>query len=216
LADLASDLVPPGWDETIAAAQQRQIQVDGPDAVRAIGAWFAEEGTWVGPSGQPIEIRKTRPEDAEAAARAHTASAEAAYRGYAPPEPDGVGRRTAVWRQSLANPEVRSFVAVDDGRIVGVLNVSGAPTEPGIGLVRVLYVRPEWWGTGAGQLLLDRAHDELERDYDEAELTVLAANARARRFYERNGWQFRETLVEPHFGGLPTEVCRYRRRLREA
>ena len=37
----------------------------------------------------------------------------------------------------------------------------------------------------------------------------MADNARARRFYERNGWDLGETLVEPHFGGEPTEVCRY-------
>lgn len=40
-------------------------------------------------------------------------------------------------------------------------------------------------------------------------LTVLADNARARRFYERNGWRFETTVIEPHFGGHPTEVTRY-------
>ena len=43
---------------------------------------------------------------------------------------------------------------------------------------------------------------------------VLEANARARRFYERNGWRLLEVVVEPHFGGQLTEVARYRRTLR--
>ena len=66
----------------------------------------------------------------------------------------------------------------------------------------------------AAQRLMDIAHEELARDYDHALLTVLTANARARRFYERNGWELVETLVEPHFGGTPTEVSRYRKRFR--
>ena len=78
----------------------------------------------------------------------------------------------------------------------------------------MLYVLPGWWGSAAGQLLLDRAHVELAKDHDTATLTVLTANARARRFYERNGWRLTENLVEPHFGGFPTKVSRYRRDLR--
>jgi len=44
-------------------------------------------------------------------------------------------------------------------------------------------------------------------------LTVLTTNTRARRFYERNGWRLSEVVVEPHFGGRPAEVARYRRAL---
>ncbi|HST15127.1 MAG TPA: GNAT family N-acetyltransferase [Gaiellaceae bacterium] len=76
----------------------------------------------------------------------------------------------------------------------------------------VLYVHPDWWGTEAGQRLLDRAHEELAREYEQAVLTVLAANARARRFYERNGWRLDRVKIEPHFGGRQTEVALYRKR----
>ena len=96
---------------------------------------------------------------------------------------------------------------------MGVLNIGPDRGEASTGEVRVLYVLPEWWGSGAGQRLLERAHRELVTEFDEAMLTVLTANARARRFYERNGWRLTEILVEPHFGGRPTEVARYRRPL---
>ena len=214
LADLAGHLVPPGWDEMVETARRRRIEIEGRDAVAALGDWSDHERTWIGPSGGPIEVRRAVPGDAEEAATAHTASANAAYRGYAPIEPDGLGRRIGVWREILADPSNRSFVACDDGRIVGVLNLGAFRGDLDRGAVRILYVRPEWWGSGAGQLLLDRAHEELAADYDEAALTVLEANARARRFYERNGWELTEVLVEPHFGGHPTEVARYRRTLR--
>lgn len=119
-----------------------------------------------------------------------------------------------MWREVLADPANRSFVARDGGRIVGVLNLGSVRGEEATGEVRVLYVLPDWWGSGAGQRLLERAHRELASEVDEGILTVLTANARARRFYERNGWRLSQLLVEPHFGGRPTEVARYRRSFR--
>lgn len=39
LADLAPRLVPPGWRETVETARRRREAVEGPGAVRKIGAW---------------------------------------------------------------------------------------------------------------------------------------------------------------------------------
>ncbi len=39
LADLAPDLVPPGWDETVAEAAARRSTDEGPGAVRVIAVW---------------------------------------------------------------------------------------------------------------------------------------------------------------------------------
>jgi 2-amino-4-hydroxy-6-hydroxymethyldihydropteridine diphosphokinase len=47
LADLAPDLVPPGWDETVAQARARQEKLEGTSAVRSIARWDAESGDWV-------------------------------------------------------------------------------------------------------------------------------------------------------------------------
>jgi 2-amino-4-hydroxy-6-hydroxymethyldihydropteridine diphosphokinase len=46
LADLAPGLVPPGWGETVAGAAARRARIDGPDAVRPIGAWDPQTGRW--------------------------------------------------------------------------------------------------------------------------------------------------------------------------
>jgi len=213
LADLAPSLVPPGWQETVETARRRRRAVEGPNAVARIGTWSADDGTWIGPSGRPIRVRRAVPGDVEAAARAHTVAAEAAYYGLAPKDPDGQGRRTGMWREMLADPSNESYVAEDAGRIVGVLNIGAWRGTPD-GAVRILYVLPAWWGSGAGQRLMDRALAELGRQFDRARLTVLADNARARGFYERNGWLLEELLVEPHFGGQPTSVARYGRDLR--
>ena len=46
LADLAPRLVPPGWGETVETARRRQEGIEGPDAVRPIGAWDARRRRW--------------------------------------------------------------------------------------------------------------------------------------------------------------------------
>ena len=58
-----------------------------------------------------------------------------------------------------------------------------------IGEVTAIYVDPPWWGTGAGQALMDAARQRLtERGFTTVRLWVLAANHQARRFYERSGF----------------------------
>ena len=46
LADVAPDVVPPGWPETVAAARDRRAAVEGPDAVRPVGVWDAGARRW--------------------------------------------------------------------------------------------------------------------------------------------------------------------------
>ena len=47
LADLAPDLEPPGWGESVAAARTRALADEGPDAVEAIADWDAFRSRWV-------------------------------------------------------------------------------------------------------------------------------------------------------------------------
>lgn len=46
LADLAPDLVPPGWPADVAALRDRQATVEGPDAIRRAGDWVDAEAGW--------------------------------------------------------------------------------------------------------------------------------------------------------------------------
>lgn len=47
LSDLAPDLVPPGWAETVAQARARQESIEGAAAVHAVAVWDAGAGAWV-------------------------------------------------------------------------------------------------------------------------------------------------------------------------
>jgi 2-amino-4-hydroxy-6-hydroxymethyldihydropteridine diphosphokinase len=51
LADLAPNLVPPGWHETVATARRRREIAEGPEAVRSVGEWDKATRRWV-PPGQ--------------------------------------------------------------------------------------------------------------------------------------------------------------------
>jgi GNAT superfamily N-acetyltransferase len=146
-----------------------------------------------------VIIRPATRSDAEAMARLHWLSSNTAYG-----RTDPLERRLAAVHRLFEEHETRPFVAEEDGEIVGILTVGDEE-------LYAIYVHPDRWGTGVGQALLAHAHAALAETCDVASLTCMVANPRARRFYERNGWQLAETLVEPHFGGEPTEVCRYRK-----
>jgi RimJ/RimL family protein N-acetyltransferase len=160
-----------------------------------------------------VNVRPAQLADVPECARLHTASSEAAYVGIAPPDPEGLARRERNWRTLFDGVDVAPYVVEVDGAIVSVLNVGPAREEESAGELFVIYVHPDWWGSGAGQLLIAKAHEVLGTRFNEAVLTVLAANPRARRFYERNGWTLDTVVTELHFGGEPTEVARYRKRL---
>jgi len=147
-------------------------------------------------------------------ARVHTESSDAAYAHIGAAQPGAYERRLAVWREILAQEHAAFVAEDDDGRVVGILSVGESRETDGVGEIYVIYVEPSAWGSSAGQLLIERAHEVLAERYAEAELTVLADNPRARRFYERNGWALVDVRTEDHFGGEPTEVARYRRPLR--
>ena len=145
-------------------------------------------------------VRAATRVDAEAMARVHWLSSNTAYGRNDPFE-----RRLDSSRRLFDEEGVRPFLAEDDGETIGVLTV-------GDDELYAIYVHPDYWGTGVGQALVDVAHDELAKTCDEATLTCLVGNARARRFYERNGWELTDVLTEVHFGGEPTEVVKYRKR----
>lgn len=158
-------------------------------------------------------VRAARVEDVAHAARVHHESSKAAYAGI--PNAPTLADREALWRAVLSNPDRWPYVADVDAEIVGVLIIGPASAAAEAGELHVIYVHPSWWGTPAAQRLIEYAHEQLARRFRSAVLTVLASNARARRFYERNGWELDGVKTEPDslFGDGPTEVALYRKNL---
>lgn len=145
-----------------------------------------------------MATRPATPDDAAAIARVHVAAWQAAYRGGLMPDAYldalDVDERARFWRETLAHTarsSVTRLVAVEDGNVVGFA-VAGPEQDdvtPPRGELVVCNVHPEAWGRGHGTALLAACCEHLRAaGFDEAVLWVHPDNARARRFYEREGW----------------------------
>lgn len=98
--------------------------------------------------------------------------------------------------------------------LVGVATIGPDRDDPagGRGELWMINVRPDAWGSGAGPALLTAAVDRLGHGgYKSAVLWVVAGNDRARRFYQREGWQPDGGRKEEEFGGQVVVEHRYRR-----
>ena len=160
--------------------------------------------------------------DADALGPMHVEAWRAAYSGMMPDDflaSLDPAARTARWRERLSAPvsDRRTFVALDEtNALVGFVSVGPARGE-GDGELYAINVAPRAWGTGAGTALLARAVEALRGfGHREAILWVLRQNARARRFYEREGWEpcgeRRDTVAENGFA-FEVDELRYGRAL---
>jgi GNAT superfamily N-acetyltransferase len=91
-------------------------------------------------------------------------------------------------------------LAWDDARLVGFLAL-----KPQVGCLDQIFVLPDAQGRGIGRALLDFAKARLPNGIW---LRTAAANTRACRFYERNGFTPGETEAHPVLGH-PTVIYRW-------
>jgi GNAT superfamily N-acetyltransferase len=145
-------------------------------------------------------VRLATPADLDAIVAIHVAGFRAGNAPHLPPE--AAGRMTAErsesgWREVLDSPAPQAVVLVGESQADGkVAAVAGAGTSrdadsgADTGEVYALYVEPKCWGLGLGAALDSAAREHLAtHGFSEAILWVLEGNERARRFYEREGWQ---------------------------
>ena len=137
-------------------------------------------------------VRRATPDDARSIAEIHVETWRAAYAGVMPQrvlDELDVEARERMWRSWAAAPDWAAFVAQQRGRIVGFASVGPSRDPEGLGEVAAIYVSPSVWGTGAGRALMDAGIGWLKERWSEAILWVAEENPRARRFYERYGWE---------------------------
>jgi GNAT superfamily N-acetyltransferase len=152
-------------------------------------------------------VRLARGDDAAAIAALDVASWRAAYRDLMPQSYlDALSseEQTDRFARGLgrdARRGKRTLLAVDEGTIVGYA-VVGPDAGSSDGLLFLMYVAPDRWGTGAGRALMQASRAALaELGYRRAALWVLEANAHARRFYEADGWRADEQQGVGDYGG---------------
>jgi ribosomal protein S18 acetylase RimI-like enzyme len=169
-----------------------------------------------------MEIRRATPEDAIALAEVHIDSWRSAYRGLVPDSHlDSLDyeRRAQRFRESLAQNAEESYIAEQEGEVLGFLTL-GVCRDTDVdqektGEIWGIYLAPEHWRKGIGTLLCRYGERILKaRDYRIATLWVFAGNDQARRFYEAMGFKAdgASRTLNP---GTPLEAVRYRKELRD-
>jgi ribosomal protein S18 acetylase RimI-like enzyme len=141
-------------------------------------------------------IRVATPSDLESVVAIHVAAFRAGNSPHLATELAGhmnAERSAAGWRSLIesASPGRTVLVAPDGDGIAGV-TAAGPSREPHDGGAELyaLYVDPERFGAGHGAALDAAAREHLgTHGFTAASLWVLEGNGRARRFYERRGWQ---------------------------
>jgi GNAT superfamily N-acetyltransferase len=169
-----------------------------------------------------MRVRTAELTDAAGIAAVHAAAWQRAYRGLLPDAYlDAIDpvRWTTGWERLLSGavPRQVTLVAEDDGRVVGFVDVRPSRDDdvaPGTGEITSVYASPDRWGTGVGRVLMSAAQAAMrEAGFTAATLWVLRGNERARRFYDRAGWQPDGTEKTDEVAGAEVVEVRYRRAL---
>jgi GNAT superfamily N-acetyltransferase len=155
-----------------------------------------------------IAIRRANGADAPAIAAIHVRCWKHAYRGILPDDlldELTTEHREPLWRGWLDDAGMHTFVAVEEGAVIGFSAVRS-------GLISHVYVDPGRQRAGAGRLLLAAAVDAARQEaHDPIVLWVLEQNRDARAFYEANGF-LRDggRKTDPAFLGNDAVEVRYR------
>jgi ribosomal protein S18 acetylase RimI-like enzyme len=171
-----------------------------------------------------IRIRRATMSDAEALARSVIAGIED-YPSFAPPgwSPPSFEAELKDLRELLADADAYCLVAESGCGLVGQITVMPAaraahPVEDSsLAHISNLIVRRDYWGVGLASDLHRAALEAADaRGFTELRLFVAAGQARARRFYAREGWVPAGDPFDEPAWGLTFVEYRYRLRSRLA
>lgn len=138
-----------------------------------------------------IEIRAITAKDSMlAVSNVYEQSWKYAYRDIIP-DTWLAGIPSGQWANGLKQPDRRSLILLDDGKICGSASYSSARMESmkGYGEIISIYLLPEVMHKGYGYQLMQAVIARLkDMGYRKVYLWVLEENKNARQFYERFGF----------------------------
>ena len=160
------------------------------------------------PTARDVTIRPAEPSDAEALAHLHLDVWDDAYAGLMPQQiledrRAAVDQRVERWR-AILEADPTTLVAEGPDGLIGFASAGqGRDNDVDTELeLKALYVRAAWWGSGVGFTLFQQAVGDRA-----AYLWVLASNARAIGFYERQGFRL-DGVEDEHDEGLHVRMVR--------
>jgi truncated hemoglobin YjbI/GNAT superfamily N-acetyltransferase len=156
---------------------------------------------WAGPITAPV-LRPSTSEDAPAVAAIWHRGWRDGHLGHVPDELLAI-RSEASFHERAAGRVAGTTVATVDGTVAGFVMVVGDEIEQ-------VYVRSDHRGSGVASALLAEAERQVAANgHDRAWLAVVAGNARARRFHERQGFTDEGPFDYPAAGGVMVPCHRY-------
>ena len=156
-------------------------------------------------------IRPAVPGDELAVARIHVRAWQNGYRGLLPDAYlDSLRAEDRAARYTFGVPGAPITSVAIDGDVLGFVTIKDDE-------LAALHVDPDAWRRGIGSALLAHARTQLSSaGLSRAWLHVLAGNARARSFYERDGWHVTGEPSREVVWGVEVEELRYERDLHTA
>jgi GNAT superfamily N-acetyltransferase len=167
---------------------------------------------------ETFTFREIGCEDIEGLA-ALVADAFASYREFAPAgwRPPTADEQVDVLQGWIADPDFWGELALDGKTLVGhatcipARHSSRAAPDPALAHLGHLFVKPRYWGTGAARQLLAHATSAAATNgFTAMRLFVPVGQARARRFYTREGFA---AVGNPFDPGIGLPLIEYRRSL---
>ena len=161
-------------------------------------------------------LREATPADAREMAE-NLALGFETYRAFAPEgwEPPTLEQELAGISAQVGHPDVWALLASADGEPAGHVSLMPASRsrdpvdDPGLVHFWHLFVRRAHWGTGlARDLHVAAVAEAARRGYTTMRLATPAGQARARAFYEREGWTVSREELDT---GLGIVLVEYRR-----
>lgn len=163
----------------------------------------------------PTALRPATPADAEAITAVTRAGFET-YRSFAPEGWSPPSETPDDTRSRLTAEGAWGVVAVGSEKVVAVGAFEPArdgfkgPLIPGLAHIWAIFVAESHWGAGVATKVLAATTTEIwTRGFPEARLFTPAGQARARRFYAREGWN--ETTAPFLVPDLGLELVELRR-----
>jgi ribosomal protein S18 acetylase RimI-like enzyme len=166
-------------------------------------------------------VRPATAADAEAIARLHVVTWQAAYAGLLPAAylaamPESVEQRAERWRTTVATATATVLVVDAQGtgpQLAGFAALGACRDDDSAdhtGELYAIYVDPGQWAVGVGSALHDAGLASLvAAGNTTATLWVLDTNQQARAFYERHGWSPDGSTKPLEIGDVTVNEVRY-------
>lgn len=159
------------------------------------------------------EIRYANANDAKSLGEIHSSSWKAAYKGIIPEKVlDNITaeKREKYFKKALSEELEEDAIIFEGNKPAGFICIGKCrdkDKDASYGEICGLYLLPDHWHKGLGTKLINWGLAELKkRSYEKITLWVLEKNLSARRFYEKVGFRFDETVNEINIGKKLNEV----------